>query len=52
MAVNGKIVQVIGSTFDVEFPPEHLPAIYTALKVDVKEPVEIHLVGEPALTVH
>src|SRR3954470_15239742 len=31
----GKIVQVIGSTFDVEFEEEHLPAIYNALTIDM-----------------
>ncbi len=47
MAENiGKVVQVIGSTFDVEFPQNHLPAIYNMLTVDTKEPVEVHLVGE------
>ena len=30
----GKIVQVIGSTFDVEFDEGHLPEIYNALKID------------------
>ena len=30
----GKIVQVIGSTFDVEFPEGHLPEIYNAVKID------------------
>jgi F-type H+-transporting ATPase subunit beta len=30
----GQIVQVIGSTFDVEFEEGHLPAIYNALKID------------------
>ena len=34
MAGKGKIVQVIGSTFDVEFAEEQLPAIYTALRVE------------------
>src|SRR5262245_66016105 len=29
----GKIVQVIGSTFDVEFDEGHLPEIYNALKI-------------------
>lgn len=29
----GKIVQVIGSTFDVEFAEEKIPAIYNALRV-------------------
>jgi len=35
----GKVVQVIGSTLDVEFPAEHLPKIYNALKAQVKRPV-------------
>jgi F-type H+-transporting ATPase subunit beta len=30
----GKIIQVIGSTFDVEFEEGHLPEIYNALKID------------------
>src|SRR5476651_2598950 len=30
----GSIVQVIGSTFDVEFEEGHLPEIYNALKID------------------
>ena len=34
-ANKGRIVQVIGSTFDAEFSPERLPAIYNALVVDV-----------------
>ncbi|HED54779.1 MAG TPA: F0F1 ATP synthase subunit beta [Phycisphaerales bacterium] len=29
----GTVIQVIGSTFDAQFPEEHLPAIYNALKV-------------------
>jgi F-type H+-transporting ATPase subunit beta len=29
----GKVIQVIGSTFDAEFPEEHMPSIYNALKV-------------------
>lgn len=32
----GKIVQVIGSTLDVEFPPDKLPAIYNGLQAQVK----------------
>ncbi len=31
----GKVTQVIGSTLDAEFDPEHLPALYNALKVNV-----------------
>lgn len=30
----GKIVQVIGPVLDIEFPPEQLPAIYNALKIE------------------
>jgi F-type H+-transporting ATPase subunit beta len=30
----GKVVQVIGPVIDVEFEPEHLPELYTALKVE------------------
>src|SRR5262245_53860244 len=37
MAANGKITQVIGSTFDAEFPEESLPAIYNALQIDHQE---------------
>ena len=33
----GKIVQVIGSTFDVEFDEGHLPDIYNALKIAGKD---------------
>src|SRR5262249_41727470 len=45
--VKGKIVQVIGSTFDPEFPQGHLPQIYNppTLQTDVKG-VSIGLVGE------
>jgi len=34
----GKVVQVIGPVIDVEFPPEKLPELYTALKVDEAGP--------------
>ena len=34
MPATGKITQVIGSTFDAEFPEDQLPAIYNAIKVD------------------
>jgi F-type H+-transporting ATPase subunit beta len=33
----GKVVQVIGPTFDVEFPSENLPEIYTALTIEEGE---------------
>jgi F-type H+-transporting ATPase subunit beta len=43
----GKIVQVIGSTFDAEFDEGHLPEIYNACKVeDEYKGVAIHLTGE------
>jgi F-type H+-transporting ATPase subunit beta len=43
----GKIVQVIGSTFDAEFEEGHLPEIYNALKVDSEyKGVQMHLTGE------
>jgi F-type H+/Na+-transporting ATPase subunit beta len=43
----GRIVQVIGSTFDAEFAEEHLPVIYNAVKVDSEfKGVTIHLTGE------
>lgn len=32
----GKVIQVIGSTLDAEFQEDHLPALYSALKVDVE----------------
>jgi len=31
----GRIVQVKGAVVDVEFPPEQLPEVYTALEVPV-----------------
>ena len=30
---NGKVIQVIGTVVDIEFPQEHLPAIYNAIDV-------------------
>src|SRR5262249_20329543 len=45
--VVGSIVQVIGSTFDAEFPEGHLPEIYNALKIDSDyKGVHIRLTGE------
>ena len=32
----GKIVQVIGTVVDVEFPPDSLPALYNALEVPIE----------------
>src|SRR5204863_5502656 len=46
-AIDGKVIQVIGSTFDVEFPEGHLPEIYNAVRIDgTAKGVEIHLAGE------
>ena len=44
----GSVVQVIGSTFDAEFPEDQLPEIYNAVNVDVKTKggKEFRLVGE------
>ncbi len=39
----GKIVQVIGPVIDVEFEPEHLPELYSALKV---QEGDVRLVAE------
>ena len=43
----GKVTQIIGSTFDAEFPENKLPAIYNAVKIesDVKG-VKLDLTGE------
>jgi len=43
----GRITQVIGSTFDPEFPEHHLPAIYNAVKVvSNQKGVNLNLTGE------
>jgi F-type H+/Na+-transporting ATPase subunit beta len=43
----GKIIQVIGSTFDAEFEAGHLPEIYNALRIESDfKGVKIHLTGE------
>ncbi len=43
----GRIIQVIGSTFDAEFGEGHLPDIYNALKIDTDQKgVKIRLTGE------
>src|SRR4051812_404581 len=45
--VTGHIVQVIGSTFDVEFPEGHLPDIYNAVRIDADlRTINIRLTGE------
>jgi F-type H+-transporting ATPase subunit beta len=47
MAATGTISQVIGSTFDAEFPENQLPDIYHALTVDAQAgEVTVHLTGE------
>jgi F-type H+-transporting ATPase subunit beta len=43
----GKVVQVIGSTFDAEFDEGHLPEMYNALRVDADyKGVKLRLTGE------
>jgi F-type H+-transporting ATPase subunit beta len=43
----GRITQVIGSTFDVEFPEHQLPTIYNAVKIDSNfKGVKLNLTGE------
>src|SRR5688572_14127348 len=49
MPATGKITQVIGSTFDAEFPEDQLPEIYNAIKIDAQnDGSSIHLTGEVA----
>ncbi|HET6425278.1 MAG TPA: F0F1 ATP synthase subunit beta [Planctomycetaceae bacterium] len=43
----GHITQIIGSTFDAEFPEAALPAIYNALKIDTEvNGIRIKVTGE------
>src|SRR4051794_3391868 len=43
----GRVTQVIGSTFDVEFDGEHLPEIYNAVTIKTEtKGVALNLVGE------
>src|SRR3954452_13574496 len=45
----GKVTQVIGSTFDAEFPEDQLPKIYNALKIQHTENgTTLNLTGEVA----
>ena len=45
--VVGKVTQVIGSTFDAEFPEGQMPEIYNAIEIKSEHKgVEIDLVGE------
>ncbi len=47
MPATGKITQVIGSTFDVEYPEHQLPAIYNAVTINAEEAGQtIRLTGE------
>ncbi len=43
----GHVTQVIGSTFDVEYPEDKLPSIYNAVKVQSENKgISLNLVGE------
>src|SRR5689334_20068263 len=43
----GRVTQVIGSTFDVEFAPDRLPAIYNAVKISSEHKgIKVELTGE------
>src|SRR5229473_5556915 len=44
----GRVVQIIGSTFDAEFAEGHLPEIYNALRIEgeAKKGLQIRLTGE------
>ena len=33
-AAEGRIIQIIGTVLDIEFPPDQLPAIYNAVRID------------------
>lgn len=47
MAAQGVVSQVIGSTFDAQFPEDQLPAIYNAVKVEADTKVgRLNLTGE------
>jgi F-type H+-transporting ATPase subunit beta len=49
MPATGKITQVIGSTFDAQFPESQLPSIYNAVIVEAKQDEKtFRLVGEVA----
>jgi F-type H+-transporting ATPase subunit beta len=39
----GKIIQIIGAVVDVQFPREHIPAIYNALEIRLSEQKKIIL---------
>jgi len=47
MAVKGVVSQVIGSTFDAEFPEDRLPGIYNAVTVEAEaHGIQLKLTGE------
>ena len=46
MPANGTIIQVIGSTFDAQFPEDQLPAIYNAVKCSVTVAGETSRAGD------
>ena len=49
MASTGTVIQVIGSTFDAQFPEADLPEIYNAVEIDLEVRGEKNLlVGEVA----
>ena len=49
MASTGTVLQVIGSTFDAQFPESDLPEIYNAIDVELEQSGQkIRLVGEVA----
>ncbi len=46
-AKTGRVTQIIGSTFDVQFPEHHLPAIYNAVKISSQHKgITLNLTGE------
>ena len=46
-SATGQVTQVIGSTFDAEFPEDALPAIYNAVRIEeTVKGVEIKVMGE------
>ena len=56
----GRIVRIVGAVVDVEFPPDQMPAIYNALRVNATTPigevstileVQTHLPGDLVRTV-
>src|SRR5688572_10620392 len=49
MPATGKITQVIGSTFDAEFPEDQLPSIYNAVRIQTQRDGQtVSLTGEIA----